>query len=201
MAAKYKTHTTPVGTLGYPRLVEPDTKFNPEGEFRTNLSLDTPDKLKAFIDKQLDESVKSATESEGKKVKRADPPYKVDDDGIIQFKFKLKHNVTYNGKSWQNKVALFDAKGTPLSNVSIGGGSQAKVAFEVVPYYTATVGAGVSLRLKAAQIIDLVEYNGSATADKFGFEEEDGFDATDVETTESTEEEATPEDDDDDSFL
>ena len=47
-----------------------------------------------------------------------------------------------------------------------------KIAYQPVPYYTPMLGAGVSLRLKAAQIIKLVE----GKADNV-FKEEDGFEA------------------------
>ena len=49
-----------------------------------------------------------------------------------------------------------------------------KVAFDPIPYYMASTNkAGVSLRLKAVQVIDLVT-GGEKTADAFGFSEEDG---------------------------
>ena len=64
-------------------------------------------------------------------------------------------------KSTQEKFTqrpqLLDAKKNPIaSNTSIWGGSIMKVAYQPVPYYTPMLGAGVSLRLKAAQIIKLV---------------------------------------------
>ena len=48
-----------------------------------------------------------------------------------------------------------------------------KVAFEPIPYVMAsTKKVGVSLRLKAVQVIDLVEYGNSAAS---VFDEEDGY--------------------------
>ena len=46
------------------------------------------------------------------------------------------------------------------------------------PYYVAAVGAGVSLRLKAVQIIDL-KTGGGADASAYGFSATEGFTAPD----------------------
>ena len=73
-----------------------------------------------------------------------------------------------------------DAKGKPLTGeTKVGGGSVIKVSYEVVPYYTAIAGAGVSLRLKAVQIIELKAYSGGGNAESYGFGEEEGFEADD----------------------
>ena len=53
-----------------------------------------------------------------------------------------------------------------------------KVAYQVIPYHTNMLGTGVSLRLKAVQIIELVQgKNGSGeqAEEQFGFSSEDGF--------------------------
>ena len=54
-----------------------------------------------------------------------------------------------------------------------------KVAFQCVPYFTNMLGSGATLRLKAVQIIELVEGkkgNGDdAAEEQFGFSKEDGF--------------------------
>jgi hypothetical protein len=52
-----------------------------------------------------------------------------------------------------------------------------KVKFEMYQFYTALVGAGVSLRLLAVQVLDLVEYSPNGAA---GFEEADGYEAEDT---------------------
>jgi len=56
-----------------------------------------------------------------------------------------------------------------------------KVAFQLNPFYTAQIGAGIGLRLKAVQVIDLIEPQGGS-ASSYGFGEEDGyeFDGEDV---------------------
>ena len=99
----------------------------------------------------------------------------------MTFRFKLKAKVTpKQGDPFEQRPAIFDAKGKPLQEAKIGGGSKVKVAYELIPYYTAIAGAGVSLRLKAVQVIDLVEFSGGASADAFGFGEEEGYEAEDT---------------------
>ena len=46
-----------------------------------------------------------------------------------------------------------------------------KVAYQEIPYYTPMLGAGVSLRMKAVQVIKLVQ----GKSDNNIFKEEDGF--------------------------
>lgn len=179
---KLTRYVSPKGTAQYPYLTKPDTKFNPDGEYKISLELDAADasEIMSFLDEQLEKSIASAKEeNKGKKIKEGDAPYSVNDDtGKVTVRFKLKAKVTpKNGDPFEQKVALFDAKGTPMSAAAtVGGGSKVKVAYEIIPYYTAIAGAGISLRLRAVQVIDLVEYS-SGGAGAFGFGEEDGYEA------------------------
>jgi hypothetical protein len=177
--------TTPKGTAQYPYLNKPDTKFNPDGDYKCKLELDAADasEIIAFLDEQVEKSVELAKkENPGKKIKQGDAPYEVNEEtGKASFNFKLKAKVTTkSGESFEQRPAIFDAKGKPLQNVNVGGGSKVKIAYEVVPFYTALVGASISLRMKAVQVIDLVEFSGGASADAFGFGEEDGYEAEDT---------------------
>jgi hypothetical protein len=98
-----------------------------------------------------------------------------DDTGNVEFKFKLKAKVQKrDGTYYEQQPAVLDSKKVPMTNdILIGNGSRVKVAFEPIPYVMAsTKKAGVSLRLKAVQVIDLVEYGNSAAS---VFDEEDGF--------------------------
>lgn len=184
MATKQPRYTTPKGTAKYPWLSTPDTKFNPDGDYKVTLVLpvEQADTIIQFLDEQLAASeAKAKKENPGKKVKVADAPYKMDEEnGNVEINFKLKARVNMqNGDSFEQKPALFDAKGKPISDVNVGGGSKVKVSYECVPFYTGLIGAGISLRLRAVQVIDLVEFSGGAAAGAFGFEEEDGFEAED----------------------
>jgi len=58
---------------------------------------------------------------------------------------------------------------------SIWGGTVGKVAFEVMPYFNnAQCEGGLSLRLDAVQIIELVS-GGGKSASAYGFGEEEGY--------------------------
>ena len=66
---------------------------------------------------------------------------------------------------------VFDCKGKPLvEQLIVGNGSRIKIAFEPYGYDVPSIGVGASLRLKAVQIVDLV----NAEVGGFGFGEEDG---------------------------
>lgn len=195
--AKRKTVYSPKGTFLYPKLTKPDTKFDPEGVYSVKLVVegeaasDLIEKIDAEIEASYQEALEEAgTPAKKKKVKKADAPYQPEEDdegnetGNIIFNFKLKA-IGKNSKTnetWRNVVKLFDARnreivGAKKKAINIGSGTFGRIAFQMNPFYTAQVGAGVSLRLLAAQIIDLVEFGGS-----FDFGEEDGgFSAEDIE--------------------
>lgn len=194
---KLARYVSPTGVAQYPHLNKPDTKFNPDGEYKVNLELNAEDatEILSFLDEQMAASmVKAKEENAGKKLKQADAPYSVDENsGKVTLRFKLKAKVTpKNGEAFDQRVAIFDAKGVPMTSApNIGGGSKLKVSYEVFPFYTALIGAGISLRVRAVQIIELVEYS-SAGAGAYGFGEEDGYEAdttaTNNEFTDETEE-------------
>lgn len=194
MKSDNPSYTSPAGIAQYPRLVEPDTKYNPDGEFKVTLELNAAEsqEMMNFLDEQYKRSQEKAKKDfPGKKIKQGPNPYEVDDDtGKVTVKFKTKAKVTMrSGDSFDQKVALFDAKGKPLVNPpNVGGGSKIKVSYQVVPYYTATVGAGLTLRMKAVQIIKLVEYTSGANASSYGFKEEDGYEAEEQTFTDETQE-------------
>lgn len=189
---KYTKIVTPIGVAQYPWLSSPDTKFSEIGDYKTNLILSKKDAqdIVKLIDNAREESLKlGAEKSNGKKVKQADPPYydEVDDDGKptgnVIFKFKCKAKVTTkSGESFENKPTLFDAKGKPMLNVNVWGGSEIKVSAELIPYFTSMVGAGVSMRLRAAQVIKLIE--GGSNSSGYGFKEEEGYEHSATQTTE-----------------
>ena len=69
---------------------------------------------------------------------------------------------------------MFDAKKNPIPlSTIIWGGSKMRVAFNLVPYYTPMLGAGITARLKAVQVISLVEGKDSNL-----FSKEDGYETT-----------------------
>ncbi|MGE0175222.1 MAG: hypothetical protein AB7T49_20725 [Oligoflexales bacterium] len=183
--------TTPVGVAQYPFLLRPHTRFDPDGEYRVTLILPKAEAqaLIDTIDSALSASLeKAVAENPAKadKVHPAQPPYSIltneagEETGNVRFNFKAKAKIKpRNGaEPFRIKLAIFDARGQAVSpDVRIGTGTRMKICAEVVPYFTDLVGAGVKLRLKAVQIVDLVEYNGP-TASQFGFGLEEGYDST-----------------------
>lgn len=184
---KAERFVSPKGIASYPYLTKPDTKFNPDGEYKVSLIVagDDSSKIIALLTEKHKAAVAQVKkENAGKRVKEGDLPFIENDDGTVTFKFKMKAKVTpKKGDPFEQKPALFDAKGKPLTGEpKVGGGSTIKVSYEVVPYYTAIAGVGVSLRMKAVQIIELKEYSGGGDAESYGFCEEDGFEADEDDT-------------------
>lgn len=196
---------TPAGEALYPRLTEPDTKFNPEGMYSVKLKLPSDDSatqdLIDLIESVIDEAHRQA-EEEAKtpqakaRIKRASPSYEEELDnntgepsGYITFNFKMKASgVSKQGKPWVRKPVIFDAKGNPLTDpaLSIWGGSILKVAFELTPFNVPALGVGCSQKLTAVQVIELRSgYDNSA--DSYGFGVEEGFTmAAEAQTEEDT---------------
>ena len=172
------TKISVTGSFIYPHLTRPDVRFNADGEYKLTLKVgkqDASEMLKEF-DKALEASLADAEKKvKGKKVTEAPKPYAVEGDNVF-FKFKMKASGT-NGKTkerFTQRPTLFDAKKNPINNGTvIWGGSKMKVAYQLVPYYVPAIGAGVSARLKAVQVLKLVE--GKDTAASHLFKEEEGF--------------------------
>jgi hypothetical protein len=188
----YAKIVTPVGVSQFCWLNVPDTKFDETGHYKTNLIVNA--KEGQAIVKSINEEVKKAVtigaeKANGKEVKKANLPFEEEyiegkPTGNIIFKFKTKAKIiTKDGKVIPNKVAIFDSQGKPMTDISIWSGSQMKVSAELIPYFTAMAGAGVSLRLRAVQITKLVE-GGNANSAGHGFDKvEDGYVAPEVDKT------------------
>ena len=176
--------TTPVGVAKYCWLSKPDTAFNSEN-WKVSLVL-SKDAAKPLISKI--EKVRKAWVTEqkqqNKKVKEAPPPYKPDVDengdptGHMVFPFSSKVSV-------KPRIPMFDAKGKPMKNAEVWNGSQMKVNGLLFPYVAAN-GVGISLKLNAVQILELVT-GGKGSAGGFGFEEEEGYEHADEEGFEENE--------------
>ena len=198
--------------MRYPRITEPDYKFDADGVYSTRLILPEHkavvlmERIDAAIKVKFEETVAETKEAKGvaaaKKVKQADPPYAhvLDDEtgvetGDIEFRLKLKAigRDKSTGREWQNKVVIFDGHRQPIkSGINVWGGTEAIIAFDLIPYHTDLVGAGISLRMRAVQIIKLVNGNDD-DPDAYGFDDiEDSFEfdggtsVTQVDKTDTT---------------
>jgi len=175
---------SPVGVSQYAWLTTPDTRFDETGHYKTNLIINAKEaqSLKTQIDAEIKKSVALAKEkAKGKAIKEAPRPYEdelIDGkaSGNVIFKFKTKAKIiAKDGKVIPNRVALFDSAGKPMIDANVWSGSEMKVSAELIPYYTAMAGAGVSMRLRAVQVTKLVE-GGSSNAKGYGFEKvKDGY--------------------------
>jgi hypothetical protein len=181
---------------------------DPDGSFNTRAIFDKTDvSVQKFL-KRLDAMMEVAKEQAEEKFAKlpvkarkqieaksggiiADQPYAVvyDEDteeetDKVEMRFKRKASGVgkKDGKRWTARVDLFDAKGKPLKKgIEIWGGSVAIINAEFSPYFVEGTGAyGISRRLNAVQIIDLVT-KGERTASSYGFEAQEGFDSDELE--------------------
>ena len=185
-----KVYTSPKGTAVWPRIDTPDTKFDEDGVFSCKLHVSEGD-FKAFeaqINKQVEADYKAECASQGKdKLRRAAScPLRITDDGDYEIYAKQKAKVHTKSKgTLEFSITAFDSKGHPITTLDdegekvphvpkIGSGSTLKMAVEVNTWFVPSQGFGYTLRLRAVQVIDLVEYGGGDGSFGFGAEE-DGY--------------------------
>jgi len=172
------------GKSVWAKVYEPDTRFNEDGEYSIQVVMPEEEaaqvceQLEALIDVEFDKVVKDKPQAKATLSKRPITEPEMDQDGnatgSVVFKSKLKAKIKgKNGQTYKQKVNVVDAKRNPMMGEQlIGNGSVVKIAVEPVTYYMpSSKTVGVSLRLKALQVIDLVEH-GTATSI---FDEEEGF--------------------------
>lgn len=178
-----KTMVTPIGEAVYPRLLKPDTKFNEAGEYKVTLKIKKQDAVTILsdLDKYLNDSLATfEKEAKGKKLKLASKPYSIEGDFFL-LKMKMKASGI-NKKTKQlftQRPIVVDAKKNPVPlDTYIDSGSKCKCIFDAIPYNSPMTGAGITLRLKMVQIIELVT---RAKLDHL-LKEEDGYVTEKVET-------------------
>ena len=193
--------TTPKGSVEFAHVFEPQTKIGDQPidpTYSITLLMDGTDEVRSFIgqlDVELMKAEDMATEaanqakgrSKGKLPVKHDENFGevYDDDGnpTGQFFVKAKakaEGITQSGKAWKFKPTVFDAKGKTFPEKDppmIGNGSTGRLALTAYAY-AAPVGYGVSIRLEAVQILNLVEYGGRSAAD-YGFAIEEGYSVED----------------------
>jgi hypothetical protein len=167
-----KTITTPAGIARYPSLNRADTKFDEIGVYKVNLEMSSEDaepfikQVEALFAEFLNDKKRELKKD---KLKLHAAPWE-ENDGMTQLKLKVKAmGKNKEGETFSRQPKLFGADGQPLE-ANIGGGSKIKVA--VVPYtwYTASLGAGITLQPKAVQVLDLVTWGDGGSAVSYGFD-------------------------------
>ena len=155
MIDEKKIHTTPVGTAQYPYIFTADTQFEKAGVFSVKLILSDED-AKPII-KLYEETLKARQEKENTDKRSAHNQYKVLKDGGIEFKFKLKNKVTMrDGTDFEQRPKILNADKTVAEEQPVYSGSKMKIAFQAVSWHNNLQGVGVTLRMKAVQLIEVV---------------------------------------------
>lgn len=200
--------TTPIGTLIWPKLASPDD-YKGKKTYSAKIRLNEEDSqaliakieaelakfwpiAKAELEEKLAEAKTGKQKAEAKKaleeMAEAEKSYKpaYDDDGNetgeYEFNFKMPdHFMGKDKKPVFMKPDVFDAKGKVLKVVpEVWGGTTAIVAGELRPY-SMPIGVGISLRLKAVQLIELAGAGGQKDASSYGFGQQEGYEGSDEE--------------------
>jgi len=178
--------TTPISKFQFAWICEPDTKFDPMGEWRITCLIDPEESQE--IEKQLTDlldrwkaQLKAANPS--KKFKLAQLPWgfeEVTDGGETKPYFKVKAKTKVGGSRpdgtvWKNRPpALFNADGSPMTEEQkqrvnkCGPGTTGQVNLRCSGWETASFGVGIKLQIEAVMIKHHVEYARSATG--YGFQ-------------------------------
>jgi hypothetical protein len=163
--AKKETFVTPQGRLSYPFLTRA-RDYNRDGNFAYDTGLIVEGEDAAELVAMIDEFMKQA-KKESKKP-NGNPPYApvVDAEGDPvpgKFLFKFRVRATWpDGASRQPKFVDADGNNVPKVNLRLGSGTLARIRFLPNLYGAKNKSSGVTLQPVAVQIIELVEYEGTA---------------------------------------
>ena len=177
--AKYSV--TPKGKFHWPHIGQPDTRYKAQGQYhiKVQLSGEEGESFRSEIDRAHESWKQEVNKSKGKKAYQEFMPYKVimGDDGLeegIQFHFKMLASGVNSrtGQAFTQRPMVVGPDKSPLpTSIKLANGSEGKVAYEMAPYQHGT-SLGIQLRMKAVQVLKLIEWNGSSgDADMFSVEE------------------------------
>lgn len=155
---------TPTGVAEYPFLSSPDTKYVAQGEYKVKLKLDLSDEAQKLMNSiqvcaklAYDKAMTKAVAAGKRPPKQADVPV-FNNGTAIMLTAKLKAsgvNKTTN-QVFHQAPRIFDASNALWDkNTKVTHGSKLRLCVEVVEYDSPTTGAGVTLRLKDVQVIEL----------------------------------------------
>ena len=175
-----KVITTPKGKAVWPKVAAPDTKFDEDGMYSCKLHVSEADfrafeeSIKPLITKGYEEELSR----QGKQKLRmaASTPVRITDEGDFEIYAKQKAKVhTKRSGTLEFSVAAVDSTGAKIATMpNVGSGSELKMAVELNTWFVPSQGFGYSLRLRAIQILDLVEFGGDSQSFGFGAEA-DGY--------------------------
>lgn len=192
MAEKYETFQSPYGEAVFPWITKADIKHDASGVFHTDLAL-PPELAEEFIAKLeriRDEFTASLPMAKQQaltprpvfKLEMTRPVFEPDDTdatkeqkkrdhvpeptGNVLFRFKLKANVVpKKGDAFSQSPVVVMADTGEKCDQPVYSGSIIRVRGQVVPYTNDSAGnVGVTLRLKAVQVQELVSGEGGSNA-------------------------------------
>lgn len=144
-----------------------------------HVSQEDYEEFSARVGELAEKAYQAELAKQGKqKLKRMESlPCRVTDEGKYEIYAKqpAKKNTSKGEISFT--VGVFDSEGNKVGGgTNIGSGSKLKLSVEFSPWYVPAIGFGYTLRLRAAQIIELYEYTATdnASADSMGFGKVDG---------------------------
>ena len=177
--AEKKTMIIGPGIAQYPRLNNPDTKFDELGIYKADIVMSA--EAAAPIMKALAVIFKAHTGKAPAKSGNTMWEPALDDEGEetgeILFKMRIKNRMSKKGGVWDRRPLAIDAKKKPLDeSIQIWGGSTLKSQVDVYEW-DAGGKKGVSLQPLVVQVLDLK--TGSGAPDLGAFDEEDGYEGED----------------------
>lgn len=167
---------SPIGTLVHPWLNAPDTKFNADGLYHTDLDISGPEaealatKIEAACTAHLQEYVQEMKPGEAKKWTVVLPFERLEDDngeptGVIRLTLKQNAKIKSAkapGGVKEVKIELRDSKDNVI-DVPVWSGSEGRVMFTMRGIEVAsTKKAGVRLDLAKVQITKLQKGSGGS---------------------------------------
>lgn len=191
---KQQAIVTPAGEAKYANISKPKLNFKKTGDeysvdlrFKPAEIADFKAKLIALAEAAKKEAIDNAKNGREAKLIAAYELFvpikdELDKDSgdetgfvILQAKNGASYTDKKTGNVIERSLPVFDAAGKPVKGLNIGRGSTLKISVVPAPFVNpSNKKAGVSLWLKAVQVINLVEYGGGS-ADSFGFGEEEGY--------------------------
>ncbi len=199
---KFEAFVSPVGTAVFPYLIAPDTRFNADGTYTVDLSLPKElasefisrleGSLEAYFTTELNTTQQTTLarkpvfkleytrpeyegvtdEDEKAAIKAAHSP---EETGNVMFRMKMNAKFTKrNGEIVEQHPIVVDADSGARVTENVWSGSTLRVKGQIIPYINnAAQVAGLSLRLKSVQVIDLVTGSGDGAGFWTDFEKDD----------------------------
>jgi|TARA_B100002003_G_scaffold35944_1_gene31342 hypothetical protein len=165
MADKIPVNISPIGVAAYPHLNKPDTRFDDDGIYQVNLIYSKKEvkEIQDIVEPLMNGGFHNPVKPE---LGEDDKP-----TGKFNVRFKMKALMKIKGKRVAQRPVLTDTAGNRVIS-NIGGGSKLRIAYQAVPFDQGK--GGVTLRMKAVRVIELVEYIPGVQwgVEDEGFEEE-----------------------------